>query len=250
MKEVVLKKIKPSERLIQLIDKIEFLEIVGDGYVQQKLKGGNKYTIYNYITNNINWLLNLKYRCLDSNKLLNKYKLSDAIHKGITCISQDQFCDILEEHLYLVGKNKLMELLPEIEKRVIHVDITDDDEIRHFEPSICGGKTIVYIGEYGELNHNSDHAYDYIWEDRDEFILEQDINPYPDIKRGYMLSTKRGPDDYKRYIVIDWSEDIVLEYEDLGNILPRKFNYYKDEIITISNNKGDIIWTKKGEDKW
>lgn len=244
----MLKKIEPSERLIQLIDKIEFLEIVGNGYIQQKVDEQKKYTIYNYTTNNIDWLLNTHFRSVHLNKLLNKEKLSDTISNDITNISQEQFCDLLEEHLYLTGKNKLMELLPGIQKHLRRADITQGNAIGHFEGlgERDRYKTVISIGQYGELNHNSECAYDYIWDDKDNFILKQDISPYPEIERGYMLSTKRGPDDYRRYVVIDWFEGIVLECWDFEKNLPKKLNHSEEKIVMISNNKGDVLWTDGG----
>lgn len=171
MKKFKLEQIRPSKKLEGLIEKIPELRI-DEGFVKTTNK---ELYIYNIIENNISFTPNMEgHKIYYQNPLLNKEVLSGAISSDISHISQEQFCMVLEEHLYLKGKQKMEELLPQIQEWHPNAILTIDDE--EFMRITC--KNIGTIIQWNsssyakcfEFNHNEKIQ---CWEDRENLIVKK-----------------------------------------------------------------------------
>lgn len=139
MKTVKLENVKPIKRLIDLVDKIPELEIY-DNIVKTT---ENNHYIYIISKNDFGFTANEKGESnYNVNPLLNKELLSAEIKRGNFYISQDQFCDILEQHLYLKAKQKFEEILPQQQKRFPDAKIMELDELNVIL-MVSGGETII-----------------------------------------------------------------------------------------------------------
>lgn len=145
MKTVKLEKVKPIKRLIDLVDKIP--ELVIDCNAVSFKTESELYMIYDIPNNSIAFYSNQDLGELyptgyEYNPLLNKQLLEEALNNDITHITQDQFCDVLEQHLYLKAKQKFKEILPQQQKRFPDAKIMELDELNVIL-MISGGETIV-----------------------------------------------------------------------------------------------------------
>ncbi len=233
---VKITRVKPSERLIALVDKIETLRVDDYGvYVKYE-------NVYIYSMEN-----NRLCAGVNRNSLLNGYKLNDAKQEGIDYISQDTLCDLLEEHLYIEAHAKMEELLPQIQqyypdafieicnKRIIIIcGVLEKDVV--IEYNFCDYEHYCYL-------HNGYH--DYIWEDKDKLIVKE-VNPFPKIKRGYKLTILYDDDNTKDYIVYDWSNYSVVRYcEKRKGFISWLFSHTHEEIIKIYNENDELIWERE-----
>ncbi len=248
MKNVKIKEIKPSKRLTQLVDEIESLEIIRDSVYS---KGSDSYCIYCFTSGYFNYNVNNKnMKNYGENILKNKYKLSDALDKGILHMLQDTFCDLLEEHIHLEAKQKLEQLLPHVKKWYPDAYISNENIVMFM------GIVVPEIGTLLEFNShlyahcfqfNENEKFNHIWEDKDNLVIKEP-NPFPQIERGYKLVANNSG-GYMDYIVFDWDKKALIRYNRNSNSGYSAYSPSEglEEISMIYDHKDKLIWTKEGE---
>ncbi len=248
MKNVKIKEIQPIKRLIQLVDEIESLEIIGDAVYS---KGSDSYCIYCFTSGYFNYYVNNKNKKnYGENVLKNKHKLSEALYEGILYMSQDTFCDLLEEHQYLEVKEKFEGIVLRIRKHFpkdyVYMECSENISIKMRFAN--DSKTCVvllswfngvfYFTENEQLNN-------VIWEDRDNLIVKK-FNPFPQIERGYKLIVNHSG-YYIEYIVFNWGKRTLIKYSNNSGYSAYLPSKDLEEVYKVYDHKDRLIWTKEGE---
>lgn len=231
MKQIKLIKKKPSERLVNLVDEIPELKIYLN--TVQTLEGAILYDTY---SNSISFPANddsdIKH---ENNPLLNKKLLSEAVCKNdIFYVSNNDFCDILEQHIYLKNVAKMNELFPQIQEwypDAYMEETKEKNEFRIFSGEGHNQRVISCIGQ--ELMVLIGHGK--IWEDKENLIVKKK-NPMPEIKRGYSIN-RRG----NCVICVDDSFGEYTTIEDCTVI----DTFVDEEIKTIYNEDDELIWERE-----
>lgn len=201
---VQLTELQPSDRLKDLVGKIEGLYIVNNEVTVAQPGEPIGWGIYNCRTNSITSYGNrTNTMTYVTNPLLNKKKLTNP---NVKFVSEANFCDLLLEHLYLSAKLKLEELLPQIQalEPSAKLNINDPE-----------GYMIIYVK--GVTVVSSDKEQDYqliatnhvpdIWEDKDELVVKK-----PEPKEWWLEPT----DHYVIYINLKKNKfDVCFGYNDI-----------------------------------
>lgn len=174
MKKVKLCKIEPGNRMVDIVSKIEGLEF--SKYGDLVMSNGN--TIYSYKNNSINFTANdISSKDYDTNILLNKYKMAKAIDSNIREISQEQFCNLLQEHLKMEAHAKMEELLPKIKQWYPDAHISDCGEILRLSNGVdeLGDADILHYYKCNlSVVAGGEYWYhDKIWEDKDTLTVKE-----------------------------------------------------------------------------
>ncbi len=252
----VIRRVEPSDRLINLVSKTEGLKITTIKGKKTVVCLENGDIVYSITSNFIDFVSNSSDRPqYKKNVLKNKSKLSDTLDKGITYIPQDSFCDLLTEHLYLEAKEKLEELLPNIKKHFpkdhvyiykrginsidIRVKFSDND----FE-------TFTIISwDNDDLYVSTNVKFDSIWKNKYELIVKE-YKPFPTIKNGYTILYETTSHIYtgEAYYIDGSYFRFVRDkngYKSTYTLI--RVNVNVNDISKIYNEDEVLIWTKEGE---
>lgn len=240
MKTINLEKPKASKRLIDLVEKIPELKIECN---RVGTNGKNSEWLYDITTGFIQFDSNIDYDQLrlryeyDENPLINKELLLNAIKNDINYITQNQFCDVLEQHLHLKAKSKMEELLPQIQEWYPDAYLEDfkgESSFSVYSGEEILGCTIVFC-ENGNLTVNNNH--DKIWEDKYNLIVKKN-NKMPEIKRGYAIDFK---DNVVYKILNKWGD-----YETYNETTHSKYLIHRSSSIRkIYDENNNLIWEEE-----
>lgn len=168
MKTVKLEGVKPIKRLIDLVDKIPELCISKDRIVSVD---SNLLIIYDFENNDIQFPANrVDDSWYEKNTLLNKDLLWKAIEDEVGYITQDQFCDILEQHLFLKAKQKIEMVMPQIKEMSPNAKVIEPSELNVIIVESDGHPIFKYEKCKFTLYRNSK----YTWKDEVKLILQNE----------------------------------------------------------------------------
>lgn len=168
MKTVKLEGVKPIKRLIDLVEKIPELIIFESKIVSVD---SNLLIIYDFVNNDIEFPANGIYDPFyEKNALLNKDLLWEAIENDIYYITQDQFCDILEQHLFLKAKQKVEKVMPQIREMSPNAKVIEPSELNVIIVESDGHPIFKYERCEFNLYRNSK----YTWKEEVKLILQNE----------------------------------------------------------------------------
>lgn len=194
MKDIKLIERKISERLIKLVEVIPEMVITENKYVEKKASDRNVF--YTVNDGNIKWGGNTSAK---KHVLKNHDKLQEALSENIKHITEESFCDLLTEHLYLTALEKMEELLPKIQKHYPEVKIKSFDNsltIANDESSIV----VAYASEQWHVRENTCYNGD-IFEDAENLIVVEPKHWWE--TQYYHYKAKQSPSGKFRAVRID-----------------------------------------------
>ncbi len=186
--DVILSEIVPKDKLINLVNKINDIRILDSCVVYGKYDA----EMYDFKSNWICYHLNDD--CSSPHPLLNRDKLKSAIDNSVYRISQDNFCELLREHLFMEAANKLKDILSSVQEHYPDAYLITSGEISTITCGPIPEESIVSFSGDDVPKYWFNEKFIDIWENKDKLIVRNKDVPLVSngnftFENGYMVKT-------------------------------------------------------------